>query len=55
MKERKSTVCIRLWASGVANPAFSRAYSMDIENDDLAVRPPPTELLPVGADGTMAR
>ena len=38
------------WAS--SEPGFRRAYSMDIENDDLAVRPPPTELLPVGADGT---
>lgn len=41
------------WAS--SEPGFRRAYSMDIENDDLAVRPPPTELLPVGADGTYAQ
>ncbi|UVM62198.1 hypothetical protein QMK47_04880 [Pseudomonas sp. P9_35] len=41
------------WAS--SEPAFRRAYYRDVESDDMAVRPPPSELLPMGAGGTYSQ
>ncbi|AMZ72743.1 MULTISPECIES: hypothetical protein [Pseudomonas] len=38
------------WAC--SEPAFRRAYYRDVENDDMAVRSPPSELLPRGAGET---
>ncbi|POA33810.1 MULTISPECIES: hypothetical protein [unclassified Pseudomonas] len=41
------------WAC--SEPAFRRAYYRDIENDDMAVCRPPSELLPMGAGATYSQ
>lgn len=51
-KEKLSLISL-YWAC--SEPAFRRAYYRDVENDDMVVCQPPSELLPIGAGMTYSQ
>ena len=51
--EEKLRLLSLYWAC--SEPAFRRAYYRDVENDDMAVSQPPSELLPAGAGATYSQ